>query len=135
MLNPLEYVFLFVCIYVCVYKYICRPVCEVVEVIEKHCPPTTSRKVTPIFVHFLRPQGIFARYVYVLYTYVRVCIIHMYTYTYIYRWPTDWRLVDRHLLAADIDVYTLRQVLFVLQHWQRVEENTHKKRNNKRISH
>lgn len=33
----------------------------------------TSGKVTPIFVHFvLRPQGIFARYVYVLY------IVHMY---------------------------------------------------------
>lgn len=34
-------------------------------------PRTTSRKVTPIFVHFLlRPQGIFARYV--------LYIVHMY---------------------------------------------------------
>lgn len=43
-----------------------------------------------------------------------------YIYTYIF---IDDRQTDD--LAVAIDVYTLRQVLFVLQHWQREKENTH----------
>lgn len=74
-------VYMYVCVCACVYKCICRPVCEVVEVIEKHCPRQQVEKSHQyLFIFSLRPQGIFARYVHVLYTYA--CSIYIYIYIY-----------------------------------------------------